>query len=114
MQLAEVVVFCQPSLEECPADPPHPLQGLNRSNSSTQACLGGCLGAEDPQLMSTHSHQEGSYHYQDNARLSRKKVIGEVFRTQVCVCIHVYFISKSVIILYNTTQEYILYNIIQR
>ncbi len=30
------------------------------------------------------------------------------------VCMHVYFISKSVNILYNTAQEYILYNIIQR
>ncbi len=30
------------------------------------------------------------------------------------ICMYVYFISKSVNILYNTTQEYILYNIIQR
>ncbi len=33
---------------------------------------------------------------------------------QILLCMYVYFISKSVNILYNTTQEYILYNIIQR
>ncbi len=36
------------------------------------------------------------------------------YKAYTYVCMYVYFISKSVNILYNTTQEYILYNIIQR